>query len=167
MQTLRSGRAAAYHGQPQPECEVGFCVSLQGVTALDPVAQDFDLMYEQTKALKEGKPVQKPIYNHVSGKLDPAEEIKAPKVGLLSLSGKQIILTILRVMEHGTSQLNRVAELGHPRLLRALECSNSLVFPQSVACCNVGWWPTRGHILWQPRSTLLTGLAPCAVRRSW
>jgi Phosphoribulokinase / Uridine kinase family len=55
-------------------------VALQGVTALDPVAQDFDLMYEQTKALKEGKPVQKPIYNHVSGKLDPAEEIKAPKV---------------------------------------------------------------------------------------
>ena len=53
---------------------------LQGVTALDPVAQDFDLMYEQTKALKEGKPVQKPIYNHVTGILDPAEEIKSPKV---------------------------------------------------------------------------------------
>jgi uridine kinase len=53
---------------------------LQGVTALDPVAQDFDLMYEQTKALKEGKPVQKPIYNHVTGILDPPEEIKSPKV---------------------------------------------------------------------------------------
>ena len=34
----------------------------------------------QTKALKEGKPVQKPIYNHVSGLLDPPEEIKSPKV---------------------------------------------------------------------------------------
>lgn len=53
---------------------------LQGVTALDPVAQNFDLMYEQVKAMKEGKPVQKPIYNHVSGELDPPEEIKAPKV---------------------------------------------------------------------------------------
>ena len=50
------------------------------VTALDPVAQDFDLMYEQTKSLKEGKPVQKPIYNHVSGLLDPPEEIKSPNV---------------------------------------------------------------------------------------
>ena len=100
-------------------------MALQGVTALDPVAQDFDLMYEQTKALKEGKPVQKPIYNHVSGKLDPAEEIKAPKVGPLSLSGKQIVLTILRVMEHGTRQLNRVAELGHLSLLRAPKAARS------------------------------------------
>ena len=50
------------------------------VTALDPVAQDFDLMYEQTRDLKEGKPVQKPIYNHVSGLLDPPEEIKSPNV---------------------------------------------------------------------------------------
>ena len=50
------------------------------VTALDPVAQDFDLMYEQTKSLKEGKPVQKPIYNHVSGLLDPPEEIVSPNV---------------------------------------------------------------------------------------
>ena len=50
------------------------------VTALDPVAQDFDLMYEQTKSLKEGKPVAKPIYNHVSGLLDPPEEIKSPNV---------------------------------------------------------------------------------------
>jgi phosphoribulokinase len=37
-------------------------------------------MYEQTKALKEGKPVQKPIYNHVTGILDPPEEIKSPKI---------------------------------------------------------------------------------------
>jgi len=37
-------------------------------------------MYEQVKALKEGKTVMKPIYNHVTGLLDPAEEIKAPRV---------------------------------------------------------------------------------------
>ncbi len=52
----------------------------KGVTALAPEAQDFDLMYEQVKALKEGKAVQKPIYNHVSGLLDPAEEIQPPKI---------------------------------------------------------------------------------------
>jgi phosphoribulokinase len=50
------------------------------VTALAPESQDFDLMYEQVKALKEGKSVQKPIYNHVSGLLDPPEEIKSPKI---------------------------------------------------------------------------------------
>ena len=52
----------------------------QGVTALAPESQDFENMYQQVKALKDGKAVQKPIYNHVSGKLDPAEEIKSPKV---------------------------------------------------------------------------------------
>lgn len=50
------------------------------VTALDPRANDFDLMYEQVKALKEGKAVEKPIYNHVSGLLDPPELIKPPKI---------------------------------------------------------------------------------------
>ena len=52
----------------------------KGVTALDPKAQDFELMYEQAKAIKEGKSIDKPIYNHVSGLLDPAETIKPPKV---------------------------------------------------------------------------------------
>ncbi|KAL4435185.1 hypothetical protein ABPG77_001867 [Micractinium sp. CCAP 211/92] len=52
----------------------------KAVTALAPEAQHFDLMYEQVKALKEGKAVQKPIYNHVTGLLDPPEEIQAPKI---------------------------------------------------------------------------------------
>ncbi|EFJ08869.1 hypothetical protein SELMODRAFT_184990 [Selaginella moellendorffii] len=52
----------------------------KGVTALDPKANNFDLMYEQVKALKEGKAVQKPIYNHVSGLLDPPELIQSPKI---------------------------------------------------------------------------------------
>lgn len=52
----------------------------KGVTALDPAAQNFDLMYEQILALKEGKPVDKPIYNHVTGLLDDPETIKAPKI---------------------------------------------------------------------------------------
>jgi len=53
------------------------------VTALAPEAQNFDLMYEQLKTLKEGGTVAKPIYNHVSGLLDPAEEISAPDVLIL------------------------------------------------------------------------------------
>ncbi len=40
-------------------------------------------MYTQTKALKEGKSVEKPIYNHVTGKLDPAEKIDSPKILIL------------------------------------------------------------------------------------
>ena len=32
-------------------------------------------MYDQVKALKEGKSVDKPIYNHVTGVFDPAEKI--------------------------------------------------------------------------------------------
>lgn len=52
----------------------------KGVTALDPRANDFDLMYEQVKALKNGIAVEKPIYNHVSGLLDPPELIQPPKI---------------------------------------------------------------------------------------
>lgn len=52
----------------------------ESVTALDPKAQNFDLMYEQIKDLKDGKTVAKPIYNHVSGLLDPPEDTSAPKV---------------------------------------------------------------------------------------
>ncbi|PNH05353.1 Phosphoribulokinase, chloroplastic [Tetrabaena socialis] len=51
-----------------------------GVTALAPEAQNFDLMFDQVKALKEGKPVDKPIYNHVSGLLDAPEKIDSPSI---------------------------------------------------------------------------------------
>jgi len=50
------------------------------VTALAPEAQNFDLMHDQVKALKEGKSVDKPIYNHVTGLLDPAETIASPNI---------------------------------------------------------------------------------------
>mmetsp|Transcript_13714 Transcript_13714/g.23545 ORF Transcript_13714/g.23545 Transcript_13714/m.23545 type:complete len:437 (-) Transcript_13714:463-1773(-) len=46
-----------------------------GVTALDPRANNFDLMYEQIKALKNLEPIMKPIYNHETGMLDPPELI--------------------------------------------------------------------------------------------
>ncbi|MCU0566361.1 MAG: phosphoribulokinase [Oculatellaceae cyanobacterium Prado106] len=47
-----------------------------GITALNPKANNFDLMYEQIKALKEGKEIMKPIYNHETGFIDPPELIK-------------------------------------------------------------------------------------------
>jgi phosphoribulokinase len=51
-----------------------------GVTALDPKANNFDLMYEQIKSLKEGRSVMKPIYNHETGLIDPPEKIEPNKV---------------------------------------------------------------------------------------
>ncbi len=55
----------------------------EGVTALDPKAQNFDMMYDQIKDLKAGSNADKPIYNHVSGLLDPPETIKPPAVSAL------------------------------------------------------------------------------------
>jgi phosphoribulokinase len=52
----------------------------QGVTALNPKANNFDLMYEQIKALKEGQAIDKPIYNHETGMIDPPERIEPNKV---------------------------------------------------------------------------------------
>lgn len=51
-----------------------------GVTALNPKANNFDLMYEQIKALKEGNPIDKPIYNHETGEIDPPERINPNRV---------------------------------------------------------------------------------------
>lgn len=48
-----------------------------GITALDPRANNFDLMYEQLKALKHGQSIDKPIYNHETGEIDPPEQIEA------------------------------------------------------------------------------------------
>jgi len=47
-----------------------------GVTALNPKANDFDLMYEQIKMLKNGEAIDKPIYNHETGTFDPRERIE-------------------------------------------------------------------------------------------
>jgi len=44
-------------------------------TALDLAENNFDLMYEQLKALKSGETISKPIYNHVNGTLDTPETI--------------------------------------------------------------------------------------------
>ncbi|GAB4210460.1 MAG: phosphoribulokinase [Synechococcales cyanobacterium] len=48
----------------------------QGVTALDPRANNFDLMYEQVAALKSGESVMKPIYNHENGLIEGPELVE-------------------------------------------------------------------------------------------
>ncbi|MBE9013156.1 phosphoribulokinase [Pseudanabaenaceae cyanobacterium LEGE 13415] len=47
-----------------------------GITALNPKANNFDLMYEQIKALKSGETIDKPIYNHETGMIDPPEKVE-------------------------------------------------------------------------------------------
>lgn len=51
-----------------------------GVTALNPKANNFDLMYEQIKALKEGNAIDKPIYNHETGMIDPPERVNPNRI---------------------------------------------------------------------------------------
>merc|ERR1719326_2306970 len=46
-----------------------------GITALDEKCQDWDKMAADVTALKAGKTVSKPIYNHITGELDPDEEV--------------------------------------------------------------------------------------------
>lgn len=49
---------------------------VSGLTALHVKEQRFDLMYEHIAALKAGKAISKPIYNHVNGTLDAPETIE-------------------------------------------------------------------------------------------
>eukprot|EP01041_Mallomonas_annulata_P002269 gene2269-4418_t len=53
---------------------------VSGLTALNVKEQKFDLMYEQLKALKEGKSISKPIYNHVNGTIDTPETVEATPI---------------------------------------------------------------------------------------
>merc|ERR1711988_1956172 len=54
-----------------------------GLTALNSKEQNFDLMYEQIKALKSGESIKKPIYNHVNGTLDTPEEVKPTPIVII------------------------------------------------------------------------------------
>merc|ERR1719183_12741 len=46
-----------------------------GITALAADCQDWDKMASDVLDLKSGKTVSKPIYNHITGALDPNEEV--------------------------------------------------------------------------------------------
>ena len=51
-----------------------------GITALDEKCQDWDKMAADVPDLKAGKTVSKPIYNHITGELDPYEEVPATPI---------------------------------------------------------------------------------------
>merc|ERR1712127_579238 len=51
-----------------------------GLTALNTLENNFDLMFEQVQALKNGDSISKPIYNHVNGTLDTPETIEATPI---------------------------------------------------------------------------------------
>merc|ERR1711892_775928 len=51
-----------------------------GITALDEKCQNWDNMAADVTDLKAGKTVSKPIYNHITGELDPYEEVPATPI---------------------------------------------------------------------------------------
>merc|ERR1719460_3584227 len=51
-----------------------------GITALAADCQDWDKMAADVTDLKAGKSVSKPIYNHITGALDPNEEVSATPI---------------------------------------------------------------------------------------
>ena len=101
-----------------------------GITALDPRAQDFDLMYEQVKAIKDGKAIEKPIYNHVSGLLDPAETIEPPKV---RARRRRARAPATRTSPFARSLTNQPSPL-------AQRCSSSRASTRCTTSACATWW---------------------------
>jgi phosphoribulokinase len=56
---------------------------VSGLTALNVKEQNFDLMYDQIKSLKDGKSIAKPIYNHVNGTLDTPETVEPTPIVII------------------------------------------------------------------------------------
>lgn len=56
---------------------------VSGLTALNVKEQNFDLMYQHIKDLKEGKKIAKPIYNHVNGTLDKPETVEPTPIVII------------------------------------------------------------------------------------
>ena len=56
---------------------------VSGMTALHIKEQNFDLMYEHIKSLKDGFPIIKPIYNHVNGTLDQPETVQPTPIVII------------------------------------------------------------------------------------
>src|ERR1700681_2057017 len=53
---------------------------LVGITGLNPRATDFALMENQLLALKQGRTISKPVYDHSNGTFGPREELRARDV---------------------------------------------------------------------------------------
>jgi phosphoribulokinase len=55
----------------------------RGVTALNPEANDFDLMGEQIEALSRGETIVKPTYDHSTGAFGPRETVRPREIVLI------------------------------------------------------------------------------------
>ncbi|HZD43642.1 MAG TPA: phosphoribulokinase [Methanomicrobiales archaeon] len=55
----------------------------KGVTPLAPEANDFQKLEEDIRDLKEGKTIQKPVYNHINGTLEPPVPFSPTKIVIL------------------------------------------------------------------------------------
>lgn len=62
-----------------------------GITPLDPRANRIDQLEKDLDMLKQGKPIQKPVYNHSSGKFDPPVTFFPTKI--LILEGLHTLFT--------------------------------------------------------------------------
>src|SRR5258708_12874765 len=56
---------------------------LVGITGLNPRATDFALMENQLLALKQGRTISKPVYDHSNGTFGPKEDLRARDVVIL------------------------------------------------------------------------------------
>merc|ERR1719498_567444 len=69
-----------------------------GISALDVKANNFALMADQLKALKQGRAIKKPIYNHDTGEIDPVETIHPNHIiiveGLHPMLDKDVIASL-------------------------------------------------------------------------
>ncbi len=55
----------------------------RGVTPLAPEANDFHRLEENLKDIKEGKTIQKPVYNHITGTIDPPVSFTPTRIVIL------------------------------------------------------------------------------------
>jgi phosphoribulokinase len=63
----------------------------QGITALNPMANSIDRLEQDLISLKRGVPVEKPSYNHTTGKFDPPTIFRPKKI--LILEGLHTLFT--------------------------------------------------------------------------
>eukprot|EP00179_Madagascaria_erythrocladioides_P008292 CAMPEP_0198307492 /NCGR_PEP_ID=MMETSP1450-20131203/360_1 /TAXON_ID=753684 ORGANISM="Madagascaria erythrocladiodes, Strain CCMP3234" /NCGR_SAMPLE_ID=MMETSP1450 /ASSEMBLY_ACC=CAM_ASM_001115 /LENGTH=422 /DNA_ID=CAMNT_0044010075 /DNA_START=97 /DNA_END=1365 /DNA_ORIENTATION=- len=132
------------------------------VTALDPAANNFELMYQQVKALKEGKSIMKPIYNHETGEIDPPELIEPNHIVVIeglhpifdervrSLLDYSIYLDVADEVKLTWKVQRDMAERGHSyeSILNAIESRkpdfSAYVDPQKLeADCVLNILPTK------------------------
>ena len=98
---------------------------LVGITGLNPRATDFALMENQLLALKQGRTISKPVYDHSNGTFRPREELRARDVvivqglhpflvsGIRGLFDLKVWLDPEEDLKHGWKLQRDVAKRGY------------------------------------------------------